>query len=228
MAKKIDFNAILLARSQGKKQANEIIDAIIGECANDDPPYLSDVLAHKKGGPLVQVRLGEEAEKRGGKNFRWKIRVLCDDYGQVPQPGDVVTRTIRERSQLYSDQESHTLWGNADMDVAKMQGTYADDFETRIEFVIDDKGCIECGFDDAVAFLNGHGVHGVSGRPLNPHNAKRVTDEPVKLKSGPHAGEFKHIHYWRYQEVDAEQYEALPKLTKKRSRKTGTDDELSA
>jgi hypothetical protein len=211
MAKKINFAEINQAASQGREVAEALIDEIISGCDLDDPPYLSDVLAHPKGGPLVQIRLGMEANSRSGKRFRWKIKVLCNEYGEPPKVGDTVTRTIREPRQIYSNLNEHTLISTGDMNTATTAG-YGSDYHTVIPFLVDEKGCIECEFDDAVYFLHGYGVHGRTNRVLNGQRAKRVTDEPAKMKSGPYKGQFKHIHYWRYQEVDQEQYEALPPL----------------
>lgn len=212
MANKINFSDIHKAAGYGHDEVKQVIDEILDVCPVDDPPYLSDVLTTPKGGPALQIRLGMEANKRSGKRFMWKIKVLCDEYGTPPKQGDVVSRTIREAHQVYSDELKHTLHNTADMNVAIVSDSFNGEYNTRIDFIVDEKGCIECAFDDAHYFLFGYGVHGRTGKVINPQRALRVTATPSRMKSGPHAGQMKHIHYWRYKEVDNEQYEALEPL----------------
>ena len=209
MANKLNFSEIQAAANTSPEALKQKLDEIIREHDETDPPYLSDILANPIGGQLLQVKLGNDAQSRGGKRFRWIIKALCDEYGRPLKPGDKVSRKVREADQLYSDVEEHTLWTSQQMNASMASGTFEQDFETKLEFELDDRGCFECGFDDAVYFLWCYGTHGKSKRFLNPQRSLGVSTEPELCGEG---NTRRHVHYWRYTEVDNEQYEALAPL----------------
>jgi hypothetical protein len=201
-------------------EAHERITEILAACGEDDPPYLSDVLVnYNRGGATFLERLGQMAEDRGEVDFKWKIRVISDEWGQPVKPGDVVTRKIARNNRDHRG----NLTSCMDRNIAIAAGTYEDDYYRHLPFKVDDRGCIECGFEDAVAFINTRGIHGRSGRPLPMNTHPVAAEEPVKCADGQH----RTPHYRLYQEVDNEQYEALPVLTEdkpKRTRKAKDDN----
>lgn len=180
----------------------------------DNPPPLSDFYTRlDKGGQSFLVALAEQEQNavRGGQQFKWKIQVRRDEWGNVPGPGDVVVRTMPKN--LKDRKSSPTPSG--EINAAIIDGSFAERFEDRYEYVVDEKGCITCTFTDAGYFLQNWGVHfrtnrGLSGRP-------EYSKEPCKAPSGG----MLHVHYWRYAEVPAADYATLPPRgadTKKQTR----------
>lgn len=173
----------------------------------DNPPYLSDIrLRLDEGGQPLLIAL-EEQEKRemrpGGKPFMWKILVRRDEWGNVPQPGEKVVRTIPVNRKNRDHQPVKSQQYNA----AMVRGSFEDEYEVKNEYVVDDKGCIECSFTDAGYFLFNWGIHHKTNRGMC--DKRELSTEPCKAPSG----NMMHVHYWRYSEVDHIDYEALPPRT---------------
>lgn len=180
------------------------------KCASDDAVYLSDLIARKDtAGGAVLAQLGErqaDAMRDGFDTMKWKIKVLCDEWGNQLGPGD----KIEKRIQLpLKDKKTGNMIKPREMSMAKLDGSYNKRFTRVKEFVVDNKGCITCGFEDAVSFLNLNGVHGMTGGTMT--TKPQQSTEPLDCPNGQKL----HKHHWRYKEVDADQYTALPK-TKKR------------
>lgn len=183
---------------------------IMDECAKSEPPFLSDLILNiDKGGQPIMIALGareqKELQMQDKDRFRWKIKVLCDEWGNKPQPGTIVTRVVMKG--LYKRDGIPT--SSKGMSRAKVDGSYSSRFEDRYDYEVDDKGCIECGFTAAGYFLNVYGVHSVTGYSLTTK---------LEHSTGPSKapdGKMLHVHYWRYKEMDAAMYEAEPKIKKR-------------
>ena len=132
--------------------------------------------------------------------FKWKILVRRDEWGNVLQPGDVVKRVIPiNRKNRDNQPVSSDLFNRA-----KIRGSFEAEYEYAVEYVVDDKGCIECSFSDAGYFLFNWGVHHKTN--LGMTTKREQSEEPCKAPNG----NMLHVWYWRYSEVDREDYEKLP------------------
>lgn len=191
----IDFLALSQIRDV-KTQAQLAREMI---AADPDGIYLSDVLiraGYEGGVVLIELaKLETTALRSRRKPQTWNIFVLRDQWGNVPGPGDKVIK-IDKRPDLGTS-------GNRN--IAKLDGSYAERYEDRIEYEVDEKGCITCTFTDAGHFLNLWGVHGRTNRTMTtkPEHSEEPCDCP--------GGGKKHVWYWRYKEVTAAEYEKLPR-----------------
>jgi len=205
-----------IMKCSNQDEIDSLGEHIMEECAKDEPPFLSDLILNiDKGGQAIMIALGErevrEAQMSDPDRFRWKIQVLCDEWGNKPQQGDVVTRVANKN--LYKRAGIPT--SSKEISRSKIDGSYSKRFEDRYDYVVDDKGCVECGFTAAGYFLNVYGVHAVTKYSL--------TTKP-ELSGGPSKapnGDMIHVHYWRYKEMDAAAYEALSEIEKSDDPKRG-------
>lgn len=207
---KIKFSEIqTLTSDEGVKQW---LKDTLSKFTPDDPPSLSDCIAnyHVGAAPLV-VHLAatdEEYAQRGLPRFRWKIEVLCDEWGNKPKPGDVINRMHKRK---YEHKPGQPIPGS-ELSAMKMDGRYEEELIYYTPFTVDDKGCIDCGFHDAMHFISLWGVHPGNNRSLT---AKKPTSgSPVYDPYNPDAAP-KHVHYHRYKEADAKRYESLPSVKKR-------------
>jgi hypothetical protein len=203
--KRIDFQRCLDHRTlDGKLTAfDKEIDRVGYVC-------LTDAIAHRgMGGEYLLEILGEEYKDHSIDKRTWKIQVLCNEWGEVLKPGDVVTRKVTRQ---YRDRAGRKLRSRA---VNKMiiQGGYEKAFGQKFNFVVDDKGCIECDFESAGDLLMDYGVHFETGEGLG--GRRELSGGPCKAPDGS----MKHVRYWRYKEAPPWVYETLPSLTKKRKKK---------
>ncbi len=199
------------------------IDQILSECRRNDPPFLSDLIVGiGNGAQPLMIALGDlevnERDVNDDQRLRWKIQVLCDEWGNKPQPGDIVTRKVQKiKGGLYK-KDGKPVTG-IEINRSKIDGSFDRKFVKRIEFKVDKKGCIECGFESAVYFLNNYGVHAKTNYGM-PHGKPQTNEKFVNkgrpevggLSSAPN-GQKIHVWYWRYKEMDAADYKALPNLT---------------
>jgi hypothetical protein len=203
--KRIDFQRCLDHRTlDGKLQAfDKEIERVGYVC-------LTDVAAHRgMGGEYVLEILGEEYKDRSVEPRKWKLQVLCDAWGDVPKPGDVVTRKVTRQ---FKDRAGRKLRSRA-VNQMIIQGGYDKAFVQKFDFVVDEKGCIECDFESAGDFLMDYGVHFETGEGLG--GRRELSGGPCKAPDGS----IKHVRYWRYKEAPPWVYDKLPVLTKKRKKK---------
>jgi len=164
---------------------------------------LTDAIAHMNyGGTLVMEAMSKEPSRK------FKVQVLCDVWGNPPVPGEIVTRKIKKK---LVDRAGRKLRSNA-VNAMKRQGSFEKRYIEKREFVIDEKGCIECGYEDAGWLLSTHGIHYESREGLGGHR---------ELSSGPSKapdGSLRHIHYWRYAEAPPWVYDKLPNLTETKTK----------
>jgi hypothetical protein len=209
---KIKFSEIQTLKSDDavKLWLRETLDKF----SPDDPPLLSDCIAnyHVGAAPFI-VHLAADDEERAHRNldrFRWKIEVLCDEWGQKVKPGDIVQR---QHKRSFSYKPGRPIPGS-ELSAMKMDGRYEEELIYYTPFVVDDKGCIDCGFHDAMNFLSLYGVH-PNGRKLT---SKQPTNKsPVYDEMNPDAPP-KHVHYLRYKEADKHRYSQMPKIKKSQNR----------
>jgi hypothetical protein len=186
---------------------------------NDGAVYLSDALVNiSNGGNFIIEYLGkryraEDIMLPPEQRNKYIIQVLRDEWGNAPKKGDKLR--IKYKKNLRNGLGK--LRGSDYELQSKISGRYEDEYFRYSEHVIDEKGCVKVGFEDAIRMLNINGVHGVSGRPLT--NKPEHSTEPVNT---PEGGK-KHVWYWRYKELTREQYEALKPFKNKRANKTETD-----
>jgi hypothetical protein len=185
---------------------------------SNDVPYLSDILI--RGGGVGQPVLEEleamESEAIMSRDadslMKWKLKVIRDEWGNPPRPGDKVIKI----NKLPLNKRGKSLPPD-ELNLAMLDGSYAKRFEKHVPYTIDEKGCIECSFTDAGYFLIHHGIHGKTERTMN--TKEEHSTEPVDAPNGSKI----HVWYWRFMEVDAEDYKNLPKLKKTDEPKRGLD-----
>lgn len=184
-----------------------------------DPPYLSDIFVNLNDGgqaALVALEHHDRAQRMrsGGQPFIWTVQVRRDEWGNVPSPGDKVVRKvpINRKNLDYQPVRSSVL------NSAMVDGSFSEKFEDIREFEVDSKGCISCMFDDAGYFLFNWGVHHKTNRGMC--GKQEYSTEPVGAPNGNKL----HVHYWRYSEVDADDYKKLPKRDKSPRGKRGVDE----
>jgi len=166
---------------------------------------LTDAISYSRsGGALVMETLAAENPSR-----KFKIQVLKDEWGNVPKPGDIVTRKIQKKM---VDRAGRKLRGNAVNDM-KRRGTFDKKYIDVREFVVDDKGCIECDYDDAGWLLATYGVHCDSDAAMG--GRREFSKAPCEAPDG----QMMHVHYWRYKEAPPWLYSELPDLTKTEPKK---------
>jgi hypothetical protein len=202
---RIDYNKIATQTGRENK-----IQAAEDEIARVGYVCLTDAISHPdQCGNLVLVWLEDNERSFGTEpKQRFKIKVRCDAWGDKPNPGDIVERKIMKP---LTDRSGNLLRNNVINDMRR-RGTFEKQFIEVRKFEVDEKGCIDCGYNDAVFFLTEFGVHfethaAICGR-------REVGGSPSKCPDGG----MKHVRYWRYEEVPPNVYDKLPSL--KRSKKS--------
>ena len=197
--------------ASNSRDLNNYIDGLFSKCKPDDPPYMSDLLlGFNQGGVHIMQALEERfkqdqsIDRPQEQRFKWKLKVLKDEFGQPVKPGDIVEHVIH-RSPEHGTGKPMT---SGEISVLKMNGFYERDWVTRIQYKVDDKGCITTGFVATSYFLQKFGVHGKTGAIISHHKVAHSGDPQEAPKEG-----MKHVHYWRFKEVDSEDYGKLDVIT---------------
>jgi hypothetical protein len=157
-------------------------------------------LAHQEQNALTEQR----------KPMMWRLLVIRDEWGNVPNPGDVVYMVTPR-----SLKRGEKLIPVGDRNVAMMDGSYSDTYEHKRPYTVDEKGCISCSFTHAGSFLHTRGMHSKSNRPMTTY--KSPSEEPVMAPDG----KMHLIHYYLYKEITKEAYEKLPKRANSNKKKVG-------
>ncbi len=203
-----------------------MIDNFLDSCTADNPPFLSDLIANPDtGGIAVSIALEArllEMGRSGQDIFKWKIQVLCDEWGNKPQPGDFVT--VKHQKNIYKKPGKPTP--GHEMNRAKIDGSFEKKFRNVVKYEVDKKGCISVGRDDATYFIQAYGVHPDTnfamphGKPQNTIGRDRQQELSQRPQNTP-SGDMMHVWYWRYKEIEKDAYEKLPNLKKDGSQKRG-------
>jgi hypothetical protein len=198
---KIDLNR--LRGVPNARVAESIVAGILKELEDaDDRAYLSDLMISESQGdysvePLLD-RLRDDPRRI------YTLFCICDAHGQPVKPGDKVKRWFKKP--LYREGMPKPL---REQNTSVMNGTWEQDFMKFDEYTVDNKGCISVSAADAeLYFLSHFGIHGKSGARMSMHPER--SGPPV---TDPNTGETKKTIYWRFKEVDKQQYEKLPDLT---------------
>ncbi len=211
------------------KDLNDFIESFFNKCVDaGDPPYMSDLLDPTNGGQHFMIALEDRYNKDRKwpehMKFKWRLKVNYDEWGNPPVPGESVV-VERRRKHEFSPGKPLTTH---DINRAMIDGTYKRDWYDRVEYPIDEKGCITVEYEDAAYLLRRWGIHGKSGAVLSMYKAsenssgeklrrRELSGAPQKAPDGNQL----HVWYWRYKEVDKEMYDALPVLTKSDKPKRG-------
>jgi hypothetical protein len=203
---KINFSEIRQCTDQDT--LNQKIREVIDQFNADDPISISDLLAnkHRGGAPLLVElsKLDNEQMLRNQSRFTWKIETLRDEWGNVPNPGDKVCRTHKRPL----DRGAGKPIPGSELSQMKIDGSYKDELEYVSEFIVDEKGCIDCTLHDAIHFLNLWGIHYKTKKPLCD---KKATSKTVVERAD---GQMLHVHYHRFKEANKQRYSQLPKRKK--------------
>ena len=165
--------------------------------AESDPLFISDLMIDDRGEMVLQ-------ELREDPNPKYILQVLRDEWGQPVQPGDIVRRKFKKPLTRHGK-----LIPVKQLKQWKRSGRYEQERYTFRDYVVDEKGCIIVTAEDAEWFMKCFGVHSVSGAPISYHY-QETSESPVKRPDGS----MKTVWYWRYQELERAQYDALPTLKK--------------
>lgn len=203
--KKIDYERAADKPSQKATRA-----AVIEDFENVDYISISDAQANftRGGDTVLQLLAAEEmtgkidpATGRSNPMMRrsWKIKVLCDHWGLEVKPGDV----IEWKANKHRHDKSGRKYTSRDVAEMKRRGE-GNKLVDMHAAVVDNKCCIELGFQDASKLLATHGVYYLSGMPLSKlkqfSRAEKMAPDGVMRK----------VHNWRYVEVLPDEYEKLP------------------
>jgi hypothetical protein len=192
-----------------------IIDEIMREAQND-PIFISDLLAdHMAAEPIL-------AELRTSKAKKYILHFFRDEWGNVPQPGDIIKRPHKKPLKT---REGLPIMGK-ELRAWKRSGIYEQKRYDYEYHTVDERGCITVNADDTEYFLSHYGIHSISDMPLSFHTIEHSVDPaPVKdPKTGKPTGQKLHVWYHRCKEVDAEMYKELPILKKTEKPKRGTSE----
>jgi hypothetical protein len=188
------------------------INNLISNCPKDDPIFLSDAILQIRSGNnngAQEVFIALEANEKAGswdnKPMTWKILVIRDEWNNIPNPGEKVVK-VNKKPFVQADGKPYPP---NYLNTAIATGRYAEEFETRKEYIVDEKGCIECPFTDAVHFLNLWGIHPRGGHQITLK--PELSSEPVRfIDDGSEDGQKLHVWYHRYMEMTKESYAKLP------------------
>jgi hypothetical protein len=203
----MDLNQIkVLAISQ--RDMNNYIDAELDKCAPDDPPLLSDLIIAENSGGLQVLMALEQRHKENlelplEQRFNWKLKVMRDEWGNIPQPGEDYILTLKKP---YVQGGKKLTIGQINIDIAT--GLHDEKWLKHIPYKVDAKGCITCGYEHAMIFIRKYGMHPITGKggpPLSMHKIPH-SENPVNAPDGMQ----KHAWYWRVQEVTKADYEKMP------------------
>jgi len=212
----IKFSDIKSARSQD--ELDSIISEIVSTNTKESPIYLSDIIVnYNNGGGLIMKAIADrdEEDAEGGSEERilYKIKVVRDEWGNPPVPGEKVKWVINKRPK---DQHGRPVTAS-DAAAMRITGDWDKKFKIVREYTVDNKGCISVPFQVAAAMLNVYGLHGRTMKPITKNHPIEHSTEPVETPSG----EKLHVWYWRYYEVTPEEHVALPDLEKVEAPKRG-------
>jgi hypothetical protein len=217
---KIDLSEVRRLASNGDDLSN-YIQGFFNQCSPDDPPFLSDLILGQKHGSLpVMEALGERYQqdrdmRSESEWFRWKIHCFKDEWGNVPQPGDIVKRRIQ--LPLQHKPGKPVTSGQLSMD--KADGTYEEKWIRWKNYKVDKKGCISCEFQDAVWFLICWGIHPDSKAIISMHKREHSGDPQI----APNEQKI-HAWYWRCKEAHKDYYDKLPIIEPSKEKKRGVKE----
>lgn len=212
---RIDYNTIWTQQTENGKWV-----ALKNEVARVGYVDITDVYTHLNSGGWMMLAYLDRQEQEGLRTrseHRWKLRAICDEWGNEYKPGDVVVRKINKP---FRDEAGHKLRSNA-MNDMRRRGTFERDFVEVREFVVDEKGCIDCSYQDASHFISEFGVsyhdhsQALCGR-------RKETAEPCRAPDGS----MRPIQYWRFYEVPPDEYDRMEPLNKPKQgyKKSSKDD----
>jgi hypothetical protein len=184
---------------------DDIIRDILNNASPDDPPFLSNILVHADENWAVHLM---EVLSSGDYQFTWRIQSLRNEWGEQLKPGQSVVREIPiNRVKRDGDLVTPRVLSRA-----KKDGSYDRRYERKKEFKLDSKCCFECKYGDAVYFLNNWGYNKKTNTAVT--KKPEYSYEPADLRD-PSKGMKKHVRYWRYAEMDKDDYAKLPDQNQK-------------
>lgn len=199
--------SVLKMYPNDRKQQREIFVKFYQECVQKDlAPFISDfIIEGDSWGCLPMIIIAESEGERvhdGEPLLKFKLRVLCDKWGQPVKCGDIVVHSIPSKAWKGASPVDETR--------ARQMGKYEELFRKHLEYKVDERGCISVPFHTASYFIQQFGVHSKTGLPITKQ--KRILPEQIpKKRNMPEMGT---LHYWRYSEVTEEQYSKLPIIKK--------------
>ena len=127
-------------------------------------PYLTQIMnGNRAGNTLVREMLAEnektgmlhvDSGEGGDRDLRWKLRVLCDEFGKPVKPKSI----HRWKRGIRLKNKNHKTMTTQDHAYEQMQGRSLD---THGAQEVDKDGCVSLPFSEAASLLvrHGKGVH---------------------------------------------------------------------
>lgn len=217
----INYNQIWSHKTENEKWL-----ALKAEVARVKYVSLTDVYTNLSNGGYMMLSFLDRQEKEGFRTrseYRWKLRAICDEWGNEYKPGDVIVRKIQRP---LTDEAGRKYRANAINDFRR-RGVFEQKFIEKREFVVDEKGCIDCSYEDAAWFISEYGVS-----YKDPTQALCGRREETRDECRAPDGSMRKIKYWRFYEVPPDIYETLEPLNKtnyrsKSARKNSGEDMLN-
>jgi hypothetical protein len=199
---RVDYGVINAARTE-----NQRLELLEQEIERVGYICLTDALVHPdQCGSLMLAWLQNEETRnmRSGTQRKWMIKVIRDAWGKELKPGDFVTRKIM----LPLKDRAGRLLTSRVLNKMRQRGAFDKTFIEERKFKVDEKGCIECSYDDAVYFLVDYGVHFETRHAIT--GRREMSSGPCKAPDDT----MRHVWYWRYEEAPPWVYSRLKKLKK--------------
>lgn len=207
-AKRFRFSAIPSGPNTSDRDRADFIRA---ELARVEYPCLSDCLANRdQHGTHVLEEIerqsihgrydpnsGLTVDQEAGR--RWRIRLRHDKYGHPYQPGDQVEwvhDVVRWDTGVRGQGRKIS---NTELSAAVRRGEGSRYYQRR-SATVDEHGCIEVGYKDAVTFLATNGIHFGTGIALC-RSAEFSRRAHIVPEGHPLAGERRHVRRWLYEEA---------------------------
>jgi hypothetical protein len=168
---------------------------------------ISDCIVNRDRDGGMILNLLQEYASQG--TLSYKLKVLLDVNGNPVKPGDLIEwkHSIRKRD----------IFGKK-LTIAAIKNHIRRGEIRMIEIwhnaVVDAKGCITVGFEDASILLSQYGVHFETKQALTsmPEKTKTVGYDSYEKDTRKPTGL---TYFWRYMEVQADKYLKLTEIAKK-------------
>lgn len=167
---------------------------------------LSDCIINRDRDGGMILNLLHDYAVQGTLNY--KIKVLMDVNGNPVKPGDRIEwkHSIKKRD-IFGKKLTITQIKNY---IRRGEIRMVENWHSA---VVDNKGCMSVGFEDACILLSQFGVHHDTKQALTsmPEKTKTVGYDSYEKESRKATGL---TYFWRYMEVSMEKYLKLPEIKK--------------
>ena len=207
----LDKGWIKAANFKNSKNKPERLQNSIEELMAQDYICLSDILVNfDRGASQVLESLDILAKEKAddGQTLRYKLHAMRGPWGQEYKPGDVIEWKRKTYTKDRKTQGRKLTSQEIDARVRRGEGHKKFGYAEVGSAVVDEYGCIDVSYRDAVTLLSNNGQHyetgygitskrEVSGRPYYTEGQADPLNERTMLGKG----EVRHRWEWLYKEV---------------------------